>query len=130
MRGVVVVGASTVHYRALPCTTVHSLALPQGSALASAEWSETCVSLGHIAGIILLLIISHCIDGVCNVEMDSTVGSARASFIECIELLGLRLDSEKSKEPAVLSLENGSSCRHHSAAFVFQFFRVPRRSPN
>ena len=75
-------------------------ALPFGSALAPAEWSEVCVALGHIAAIVLLLIITHCIDDVCNVEMEQTVQSGRAAFIELVDLIGLRLDPDKSKDPA------------------------------
>lgn len=74
-------------------------ALPFGSALAPAEWSESCTALAHVAAILLLAIITHCIDDVCQVEMQQTVASAREAFIELVELLGLRLDPDKSLAP-------------------------------
>ena len=41
---------------------VFYLALPFGRALAPAEWSETCVAISHLFGIILLLILTYCVD--------------------------------------------------------------------
>ena len=46
------------------------------------------------------MIITHCVDDVCNIEIKETVLSARAAFIELCELLGLRLDPEKSLLPS------------------------------
>ena len=43
----------------------------------------------------LLAIASHCVADVCNME----VNFARSVFLEICELLGVKLDFEKSREP-------------------------------
>ena len=75
-------------------------ALPFGSSLAPAEWSETCTALAHLAAVLLCMILTHCIDDVCNIEMEQTVASARTAFLLLVELLGLRLDPDKCLAPS------------------------------
>ena len=75
-------------------------ALPFGSSLAPAEWSETVIALSHICAIALLLVLTHCVDDVCNIEIDLTVHSARSAFVELCELLGLTLDPDKTLCPS------------------------------
>ena len=75
-------------------------ALPFGSSLAPAEWSETVVALCHIAAIALLMVITHCVDDVSNIELKATVDSARSAFLELCKLLGLVLDPDKSLMPS------------------------------
>ena len=75
-------------------------ALPFGSSLAPAEWSETVVALCHIAAFALLMIITHCVDDVSNIELAATVDSARDAFLELCKLLGLKLDPDKSLAPS------------------------------
>ena len=75
-------------------------ALPFGSSIAPAAWSETVVALAHIMSYALLVIITHCIDDIANCEVMDTVDSARDAFLELCELIGLVLDPDKSKLPS------------------------------
>ena len=73
--------------------------LPFGSSLAPANWSEIVVALAHIMAVCFLAIITHCVDDVCNIELQETVRSARTSFLHLCAAIGFVLDMEKSIEP-------------------------------
>ena len=72
--------------------------LPFGSNIAPAGWSEVTFALCYFMAYALLAIVTHCVDDVCNMEVEQTVHSARSAFMEICELLGFKLDFEKSLE--------------------------------
>ena len=67
-----------------------------GSNIAPAGWSEVTFVLCYFMSYALLSIVTHCVDDVCNMEAEQTVQSARSAFLEICELLGFKLDFEKS----------------------------------
>ena len=81
--------------------------LPFGSNIAPAGWSEVTFALCYFMAYALLAIVTHCVDDVCNMEAEQTVHSARSAFLEICELLGFKLDFEKSLEPCSILLYLG-----------------------
>ena len=73
--------------------------LPFGSSLAPAGWSEVVYALCHILAIAMFLILTHCVDDVCNMEVNETVMLARTCFLDLCGQLGFVIDMSAEKSP-------------------------------
>ena len=73
--------------------------LPFGSSTAPAAWSEVSVALAFLMTRIFSVILFHCVGDILNIEIDSTVKSARKAFLHPCKLIGFVLDPEKSILP-------------------------------
>ena len=67
--------------------------------MAPAGWSEIVQAICFLSAFAFLAILTHCVDDVANIEIEQTVHSARSAFLRMCELLGFKLDMEKSIEP-------------------------------
>ena len=73
--------------------------LPFGSSLAPAGWSEIVHALCFLMAFAFLAILTHCVDDVCCIELAILADSSRDIFVELCELIGLKLDMEKTLKP-------------------------------
>lgn len=89
------------NYRRLPPRKEYAFyrSLPFGSSLAPAGWSEVTFALCFLMAFAFLAVLTHCVDDVCCVEVEEIVFSSRAIFVELCELIGLRLDMDKTLTP-------------------------------
>ena len=73
--------------------------LPFGSSLAPAGWSEVVFALCHILAISMFIILTHCVDDVCSMEVQETIVMARNCFLDLCRMIGFVIDMDKSPAP-------------------------------
>ena len=73
---------------------------PFGGSLAPNNWAEVCYAMSWVAGMLLAIPCTTCVDDTSTAELGHTARSAYDSWLELNELTGWRVDSTKTPPPA------------------------------